>query len=970
MMTLVDWQKRLDQHFRRLREERSAAVGNKPIFALEHGLDTFELQELDDQIRSHITQFPPSDGHTLPWIVYAAEIGYGYLGDEYWQTFEQKTPGWSFGEREWLRRAFQWFHRQYGGAEPCGAWADHFSIICWPITHSILPHDLQHHLARILYEIRHIFSSKLLDSPAELGERIAARSWEATSRFQNLAQDTLLIGQIAAGLLFEGERGTGSLIFPPTLKRIGADLDRERRARDWLKSARRLARDRVELRGLSRAGPPGPPVARPPVEVAREKIAALAIEPRLVLRPTGGSTSSWKIFLEIPDLSYLLTGFPDARRALADSRCVVAGSSGRPLARGLLLHGPHSELLIRWPNPEEVLLHFEQSTPELDYLLRTECLLRPGPVWLFRVAPDGLAYEMRSLRVRPEHSYIILSTRGPLKHDPPFSPVSISCESVHAARLDLDLSSKIPLAWVTELMRMGLRLGRSIRVWPTGLTAISWDDEGRGEWLSSERPSIAICTDHEVDSFKVSLAGYTAEDLEISSIRPGDPVFLELQHLPVGIHKLRVSARPTLTSGGEDLIGELDVFIREPHPWAPGLSTQGPFSVSMEPMAPTLEQLWEGRVAIEIRGPQGRHVVPIISLFEKREKTPSIRRKLEPLILPVDPGPWRDSFEKQFRGIEQVQNTYDSAYSCTVELIAEELGTYSFGCERAFTPIRWTIQRKAGIYHIRLIDDSDLGAPLATARYSFDTPDIPVQVDSKALYHTTPASEGMYFAQREESWWAQIVPPLKLTIGQIPAPYFLSYPRSTEGVIGLLQVIERWGKARIPGNVLGVALRRRVLRSATQRLFGLIAGGGWEHRESFCDGEASSSALPVLRDGLRGWEPGNSLGAVLFNEVSSFAAMSTPERTSELARLALNFKIIRMGPVDPQWLVESALRIASEPWTARGWAGSTLQNSIEVLLRITSLARAARFLVLAVDRQAGSFVDEGIKVYSGWGWDL
>ncbi|MBI2870503.1 MAG: hypothetical protein HYY14_02205 [Candidatus Omnitrophica bacterium] len=528
---------------------------------------------------------------------------------------------------------------------------------------------------------------------------------------------------------------------------------------------------------------------------------------------------------------------------------------------------------------------------------------------------------------------------------------------------------RIPVAWATELQRIGLRQGRRIQVWPTGLTAVSWDDEGRGEWLSSERPSIAICADHEVDSFKVSLAGYTAEDLAISSIRPGNPVFLELPHLPVGIHKLRVSARPTLASGGEDLIGELDVFIREPRPWTPSLSPQGPFVVSMEPMTPTLEQLWEGRVAIEIRGPRGRHVAPIVSLFEKRAKVPSIRRNLEPLALPVDPGAWRVHFEKQFRGIEQVQNTYDSAYSCTVELNAEELGTYSFDCERAFTPIRWTIQRKAGIYHIRLIDDSDLSTPVMTTRYSFDTPDVPVQIDSKGLYPTVPAVEGMYFAQRQESWWAQIVPPLKLTLGQIPAPSFLSYPRSTEGVIGLLQVIERWGKARIPGNILGFVLRRNVLRTATRRLFGRIAGGGWEHRESFCAGGASSPGLQVLRDGLRGWEGEDSLGAVLFNKVSLFTAMATPQRIVELTRLALDFKIIRTGPLDPQWLVEFALRNASEPWTVQGWAGSKLQDGIEVLLRITSLARAARFLVLAVDSQVGSFAAEGIKVYSGWEWN-
>jgi hypothetical protein len=34
--------------------------------------------------------------------VYATEFGYGYAGEEYWQTFQAETPNWS-GERDWLR---------------------------------------------------------------------------------------------------------------------------------------------------------------------------------------------------------------------------------------------------------------------------------------------------------------------------------------------------------------------------------------------------------------------------------------------------------------------------------------------------------------------------------------------------------------------------------------------------------------------------------------------------------------------------------------------------------------------------------------------------------------------------------------------------------------------------------------------------------------------------------------------------
>lgn len=47
---------------------------------------------------------------------------------------------------------------------------------------------------------------------------------------------------------------------------------------------------------------------------ARAEIAALAIEPRLVLRPTAPDASRWDVSIEIPDLSHLMFRFPNPMR--------------------------------------------------------------------------------------------------------------------------------------------------------------------------------------------------------------------------------------------------------------------------------------------------------------------------------------------------------------------------------------------------------------------------------------------------------------------------------------------------------------------------------------------------------------------------------------------------------------------------------------------------------------------------------
>ena len=112
---------RLAEHFGALARDRK----DIPLFALEHGLAQAELLALQNSLRDHIRVAAPSRDHQLAWVVYAAEIGYGYAGDEYWQTFEERTPGWPLnGRRDWIRDAFVAFQRKFAGAKPSGPWAE------------------------------------------------------------------------------------------------------------------------------------------------------------------------------------------------------------------------------------------------------------------------------------------------------------------------------------------------------------------------------------------------------------------------------------------------------------------------------------------------------------------------------------------------------------------------------------------------------------------------------------------------------------------------------------------------------------------------------------------------------------------------------------------------------------------------------------------------------------------------------
>ncbi len=978
---LANWQARLAQHFTALQGQRCGDTPRRTVFALEHGLDLSEVHDLAGAVRSQVSAGPPSRLHPLPWIVYSAEIGYGYSGDEYWQTFEQKTPGWTVhGDRYWIRDCYRSFQKNFLGAFPTGAWAEHFSIICWPITHAILPRDLQRQLARILYDLRHSFSAELFESPSTLGEFIAARSWNATSRFRNLVQETLLVGQIAAALLLQGDYGTAGLVHPKTLKRISDDLERERQAREWLRGARRFAQERAQVRGLALRRGTTLPLRR--AEEARAEIAALGIEPRLVLRPTDPQRASWQVSIQIPDLAHLLLRFPKTRDILTSSRCVVAGALGRPLARGRCLHGAQRVILKRWPRSDEVLLHFEATDAQLEYLLRTECLLRPGPTWLFRVGSDGLAYELRGLRVRPNSRYILISMNETITTTEHARAVHLECEGVFGAMLDLPPA--LNSDWETELRFLGLGVSKAIDVWPAGLTAAAWDGEGHGEWLASERPCLGICSDHPIAAITVSMGTHPDQSVELTPVVPGEPIFIELPELPIGLHTVRVCTRGL--AGQAESLGDLDVVmrIREARPWSPGISPQGPLLVQLDPATPTMEQLWEGRASVSLGGPIGRLVKCKVSFLEQGDQAPTFTVTLPRIPLPVTPDGWTAHFEKHFSNIPKAQAAYDTARACELVFTAEELGGFTVHCEREFAPLRWVVRRVGHDYVVRLLDDSGSSTHPIVGRISFESPLVEEKLEFAADYKV-PASGGLYCARLGDLTAAIIAPPTVTSLTDLRcAPQMDGPDRSIESVLRALPIARLWHTAKLPG-LFSRTRQRDVLSALARHIFRVLCGENWARAEAYAHDR--NDGLAGLKDAVSRRREEAAIGIVLARDCAAIATVACEHRISRLATLAEKFlslkrvaaagvadgdMIVRGSTLPPpeknsQWLSELALRLASDPATVEAWAGPHLRDGITALLELPTLARAARFLVLATDRHLESRAAAG-ELYAGWEW--
>ena len=976
-MTLLDWNKKLSLHFEALAAQRSTA--HRGVFVLEHGLNAEEINALQREVKAAAASRRPELKVCLPWIVYATELGYRFSGDEYWQTFESETPGFEFGERNWIREQFLWFHRKFQGIRPTGPWAQHRSIICWPIANAVLPRDLQRQLARILFEMRYVLNADLFKNPEKLGQEIADRSWDASGRLQDLCQERLLIGQIGAALLLEGQTAAASLILPATLRRIAADLSREQQAREWLKTARGVAVERANVRGLA-PGRTGQVVTSP--ENVAEEVRKVLPEPRLTLRP-GTSADTWKVNLQLPSLMPLVDLVPQARSILTESRCEVTGASGRPLARGRLLQGLQLIPLARWPQSGQPLLRFEKSDPHLEFIVRV-CLAMPGPgPWLFRIASDGLAYPVRSKAVRAGQAYLVLGGGGAgIRNVASTKQVSIECDGINGVMLKVP--TKLEQAYIDALKSVGVAVAPTIRIWPAGTAALAWDGEGRSEWLATEKPTFAIRAETAIASLVGRMNG---SQFDLGTISAGTTVFAGCTELPPGRHEVELFAKygPFVQ---EVPLGKLDIYIRPPRAWERGAGLQGPLLIDVEPFNPTLEQLRERKVQLTIRGPKSREVEVTARLFQGGNDAPIFAKRLPKLALPVLPESWNRYIQKNLLEVSEVADSYDLAKLCDINFSGAELGTITLTFERESAPVRWAIRKGSGRKRqFTVISEALEADPVEVERRTFENPDVEGFKQSIApnLWTDVPPEGGLFVARVGKFAATIVLAPEVHGLRELRASVAVRpLPRSLQSVLETLQSINLWASARLTGSLLSGTRQRDVLRALAFRLHETLCGEAWTRIETSIDELAPDRVLKFLFSK----PPELAIAKEMMEELPALLELSAKARAEWLwEKLRKPYNLVRVhqmrqardgtkkwitvgegSTLDPLWLVEFALRLASEPAEAKAWGDDNMQSALDKLWAVPAISRMARLMVVVVHTQSKASHQDIGHLYSGWNW--
>ena len=823
----------LRQHFKQLRAYK-ASFTTVPVFALEHPLlsdDTSRLATLlSEQVR---VEGSLSDDFWVTWVVCATEHGYQFAGLEYWESFERKVRRWhGVDYRESLRKWFGRFAKTYGGAEPSGAWSTRYKYICWPVTHALLPQDLQLQLAQAF----HYAQSSLYDaaelSDRELGRLIKCNSLETTTRYSQFLEQEEIVGQVVHALLRD-YNDESSAIYRPTLDRITQDLTTKANAREWL----RVARDRYGqpksrlLTGQPRQSRPSPGGAYDATPSSPLRLCRPSCN--LELKRLDSRLQAW---LSPPSLALHAIQWPELRDILNRSRLIAkCAESARP-AICLLSTKPPSWRLNRWPNEGQALLSFDAPLPNYLEKIVGDGRLLPRHLRIFECMADGRAVQRAEPVVRPGADYIVAS-QDPLAiaHLGPELPSD--CEGIHF--ISLRLPKAVTNYEVERLHLAGIDVRRTLSVQPAGLLPRGWLSGYSSEWLTTEAIMFLIDHDFQCDRLIVELDGTTT----IIPPSQGDRSILSLGYLEAGPHHLVIRVTSTLAVASAPI--ELHFMVRPPAAWKPGQITHDGLLAHVSPPDPSVDDLLSGSLSLRVEGVTAS-VAYSLTLVDG-DGVPCLDGELFRKNLPMSNETWQSALTK-FLNAQRDERPLFSAREGVLTLYARDLGHHRIRLRADFKPLRWVLERMPAGSTARLLNDGIEQDEIDVDYYTFNAPleRIPLTVEHAIEGLNAIVASGLLVARTPEFEQAVIISPSQ------PSGLSTLVDRPqwrgdlAANIVALVQAHRRWRSCRASNGWARIR-QVRVVSSIHQRLLAVLCGEYWMRNEvSFADRTLSWHALESL----------------------------------------------------------------------------------------------------------------------------
>lgn len=359
---------------------------------------------------------------------------------------------------------------------------------------------------------------------------------------------------------------------------------------------------------------------------------------------------------------------------------------------------------------------------------------------------------------------------------------------------------------------------------------------------------------------------------------------------------------------------------------------------------------------MEVWGPPQRGAEVALELYEKGTVAPRVARSI-PLTLPITREDWDKKIVAVLRRDRAVAEWYDQASRGVLRIAASEAGNAALSLERESKALRWATRRAGDAIALRLVDEDDRPRTLQVLEYTFQEPDIARSHDANVLRQGLAFPRGgLVHFQAEDVAAGMVVAPAVRTFTDLTlTPRLCNHDRSPIALLNLCHLADRWSSARTTGHLLASTFRAKVVGALQQDIFRIIGGARWEAAErKVLDGAAVDEAVSLV-----GTRHESAAAHAIQRDRRQFAASTPYECVTRLVHLLKPF--CAALPNDPglPFLVETALRLASNPAGISRFLTGRWNTTAAALLGQPLLARACRLVVLAT---------QDCRVALSWDW--
>lgn len=817
-MELREFQARLQCQYARLRDLRASE--GFPVYAIEHGLGADEYKTAKGLINRQLLSAGRADpAHWLVWIAAAAEVGYGYDGAEYWDSFGEAFPSWRhFGSRNQIRDWYMRFAAEYRSIAPSGRWAKQFPIIAWPITQAILPRYLQRHFSDHLYELRHALARSGELTLDEIGDLLSDRYYGNSARFEGFLQQKTLTARIVMAVGLEQVADAVAPIERETLDRIVADIERIGHSGNRLRETRRVLRDARFVNSHK------PGFIATPRDHTQAAPAPRKDQPRLVARPL--EEGRWKLSVAVPDLATPLrrAGFSprDFEQARTRFRLRGKGDSWTP-GRALFSYtGQSEEPLPTYGATSFSIFEFENLKKEGHAAIGELVTFAGNSLKLLKLQADGAAFEIAGRHVRADQQYLLAAAIA-------LSPDLVEKLALLPQQTDggsvslwlVNVPKRLQADQIAALKSLGLGYVLTARVEPLGLVPRWSAATGALLFSDSETPMFRITADLAVREFLILIDGTPVR------VQPADgrSTLIGMGPLAAGRHTLTVRALGAATGGdlaAEDTLIEIRPSMR----WQTAIAGKAGIAFATDPRECSLDELFDRAASIRLRAPPGR-TIKLAARFYGADGLIFEEDQLGKYNTPTPDDKLTEYVVHQLTANAKADRL-DRAARIDLLVSLDEFGSEAISFEKDSEPLRWV---RIDDDTVKLANDSDAEGPPTVEHFALDAIDLPQYVEYERATNgvPVPGKGALFVAKHQNHFYQAVATTLPRQVSEfadlaIPARVSSNATKPK----ALINALKRWrGARRLMGPMAFVA-RRNALTALERRLEALLCGEDWK----------------------------------------------------------------------------------------------------------------------------------------------